>query len=443
MSFSTIESLSSTNKNFNDEMIPKFINSEYILLKLIGKGGYSFVYIGYSIKNKKYYAIKILNPEYYEDGKIEEKMIYKLNSINSNYFTKLYNTFNITLNGDYCLCFVFEIMACSVYSLIHNGPYKNGLPFNIVKDIIKQLLTSVNIMHNNKIIHSDIKPENILLCGPNIYIEEIIKFMNNINIEDEYKNIFIMNKKNKIFATSKQIYEKIAIKLYNLLNTNNYKKNNILNDDENDNDNINDKNCSSDSEFTRSLLTSDSEIENNIIEENEQIKYNPEILNNIKIKITDFGGSYFFDKKPSNYTHTIYYSSPETIINYGSNEKIDIWAIGCVTYELLTGEILFEPKRTIKCGIDRNHIYEIQRTIGVIPNYIIHRCKKKDIFFRVDNTQKGIIEFIPNLLINKLQNKLKNYNNDEIEFWHNLILQMLDYDYDKRNSAKDLLILIK
>ena len=88
MSSSTIDSFSSYNDNFNEELIPKYINDEYFLLKLIGKGGYSFVYIAYSNRNKKYYAIKIQDPEYYDDGKAEEKIIRKLNSINSNYFIK-------------------------------------------------------------------------------------------------------------------------------------------------------------------------------------------------------------------------------------------------------------------------------------------------------------------------------------------------------------------
>jgi serine/threonine protein kinase len=448
MSSSTIESLSSSYDSFNEEIIPKYINEEYFLLKLIGKGGYSFVYIAYSIKNKKYYAIKIQDPEYYDDGKAEEKIINKLNSTNSNYFIKLYKTFDLALDDNICLCFVFEIMACSVYSLIRSGIYENGLPFNIVKEIIKQLLTSINIMHENKIIHSDIKPENILLCGTNTYLEEILHYMEKINIEAEYKKMLINNKKNKNKLSNKQIYELIAKGIYNTINSLDTKNkiNNIKN-------NLNqqkycDNTCSDNSNFERELLTSDSEYNDNTNSDdiydnktNQRYNYNHDILSNLNIKLTDFGGSYFFSKKPSNCTYTIYYSSPETILKYNSNEKIDIWAIGCVMYELLTGEILFEPKRTKKCGIDRNHIYEIQRIIGIIPNYIIQKSKKRDIFFRSDNTQKGITNFIPELLINKLKNKLKNYTDDEINFCHNLILRMLDYDYDNRISAKEALVL--
>jgi serine/threonine-protein kinase SRPK3 len=279
--------------------------------------------------------------------------------------------------------------------------------------------------------------------------------MDKINIDAEYKKILIINKKNKNKLSNKQIYELIAKNIYNtineinLLNTTN-SENKINNKNNLNEQKCNESICSDDSNFERELLTSDSECiddsdsdDNYDNKTNQRYKYNQDILSNINIKLTDFGGSYFFDKKPSNRTYTIYYSAPETILKYGSTEKIDIWAIGCVLYELLTGEILFDPKRTKKCGIDRNHIYEIQRTIGLCPNYIIQQSKKRDIFFRSDNTQKGIINFIPELLINKLKNKLKNYTDDEINFCHNLIIQMLDYDYDKRISAKDALILFK
>jgi len=439
MSCSTINSVSSY-CSFNEELFPKYINNEYFLLKLIGKGGYSYVYIAYSIKNKKYYAIKIQNSDFYTDAMDELKIIKKLNSTKSKYFIKLYKTFDLQCDYKIHLCFVFELLACSIYSVIHGGMYKNGLPFNIVKNVIKQLLISIDIMHENKIVHADIKPENILLCGINSYLEEIMKYMKKINIEEEYKKILIINKKNKL--SNSEIYEIIATNIYNTINNINNQNNEIISSNNNKNrDSSNASESSNDSKFDRELLTSDSddddETDNN--ETDHRYKYNSDILSNINIILTDFGGSYFFDKKPLNHTYTRYYLSPENILKYGSSEKIDIWATGCVMYELLTGEILFNPKRTAKCGISRNHIYEIQRTIGIIPDYIIQQSKKRDIFFRSNNTQKGVVNFIPNLLIDKLKNKLTNCTEDEILFCNKVILQLLEYDHIKRISAKDAL----
>jgi serine/threonine-protein kinase SRPK1 len=46
-----------------------------------------------------------------------------------------------------------------------------GLPVECVKSIIRQTLQGLKYMHETcKIIHTDIKPENILLCVSDDYI---------------------------------------------------------------------------------------------------------------------------------------------------------------------------------------------------------------------------------------------------------------------------------
>lgn len=440
MSDTTYES-DDSDEIFMEEMIPRYIHNEYFLLKKIGHGGYSFVYLAYSIKNKKYFAIKIQDPDYYDDAKIEASIINKLNGKNKNYFIKLHETFDLELDSEYIsFCFVFELMACSAYTLIKRGKYENGLPVNIVKNIVKDLLSGIKIMHDMKLIHSDIKPENILIEGNNLYLTSIKETFEKINIDAEYKKILIDNKRNKVKNNDREIiYEKIATNIFNKLNniTNKNKSNNSTNIDNDSDDNFIERNLISSSESDESENS-----ENDTHNDDENINtYDENILNNIKSKITDFGGAFFIDKKPNHPVHTRYYRSPESILKYGFDEKTDIWAIGCLMYELLTGDTLFDPKRKKKYGISRSHIYEMQRTLGQIPNYLILSSKKYDIFFRNDGTQKGITKFIPNLLFDKLNDKLKNnYNNETITKCYDLIKKMLEYDPKIRISSNDALL---
>ena len=61
--------------------------------------------------------------------------------------------------------------------------------------------------------------------------------------------------------------------------------------------------------------------------------------NNFDVKIADFGFACLFD--PHDGLTTILgsplYMAPEIIMGQNYNEKVDIWAIGVITYMLLSG----------------------------------------------------------------------------------------------------------
>ena len=70
-----------------------------------------------------------------------------------------------------------------------------------------------------------------------------------------------------------------------------------------------------------------------------------------KIKICDFGISAILDKH-NNYAITTIgtynYCAPEIFEEKPYNNKIDIWSLGCVIYELCTGNLCFEGQLGIK-----------------------------------------------------------------------------------------------
>jgi len=56
-------------------------------------------------------------------------------------------------------CCIMPLMSYSLYDLLKLEKYKNGLPFALVLVIFKQVLKSLDVLHENKFIHADIKPE--------------------------------------------------------------------------------------------------------------------------------------------------------------------------------------------------------------------------------------------------------------------------------------------
>jgi serine/threonine-protein kinase SRPK3 len=62
------------------------------------------------------------------------------------------------------VCLVFEVLGDNLLALIKAYDYR-GLPLPVVKNLARQMLVAVDYMHSRcSILHTDIKPENIMLA---------------------------------------------------------------------------------------------------------------------------------------------------------------------------------------------------------------------------------------------------------------------------------------
>jgi serine/threonine-protein kinase SRPK3 len=119
-----------------------------------------------------------------------------------------------------------------------------------------------------------------------------------------------------------------------------------------------------------------------------------------------------------------------------------MWSVGCVIYELLTGKILFDPNKSVRLTRDRHHIYDIIRTCGKIPDYLIDRSNKKNIFFTKNRLLKNVNEIEPRLLHNLLKEKLQNrqdFNKEELDRTIDLMYKLLHPDPMKRPDVRSCL----
>lgn len=65
----------------------------------------------------------------------------------------------------------------------------------------------------------------------------------------------------------------------------------------------------------------------------------------VQVKLSDFGGAFFKTRPPTHIVTPLALRAPETILGAKVDEKIDIWAFGCLMYEFLTDESLFKVNK--------------------------------------------------------------------------------------------------
>jgi serine/threonine-protein kinase SRPK3 len=425
------------------------LNGEYILLKNIGSGAYSSVWLTYSVKTKKYFAIKIHDPDCESEAITELFMLKKLNQFSNNYFIKLADNFKIesTEEGKMHVCMVFDLMSCSVYDLIKSGKYSNGLPFDVVIKIVYKLCKAIEIMHDQQILHTDIKPDNILIVGHNNSFKKIIDSVNKLNIDKLFNKKVATLKKNKNIDMADidtcaldKVIEDIHEKLIEITNDQDNEIDDEI-DDEKDDEKDNKQN---DFYFSRKLLDdNDDDDDDDEYDDDDNNNYYNGNINEINVKLADFGTCQILNNEPLQkykVIQTRYYRAPEVILRKQYNEKSDIWSIGCLVYELLTGETLFQADETDIYDSDRIHLYEFTATLGKIPDELFNGSKIKDSFVRTDNTLKGFFDVKINLLQNKLISKLGNtIEQSNILKIYDFMTSTLKYDIMKRSNIKECL----
>lgn len=95
------------------------------------------------------------------------------------------------------------------------------------------------------------------------------------------------------------------------------------------------------------------------------------------IRIIDFGSAIKLDKNKNSYgiINTRQYRAPEVILQCCPlNEKSDIWSIGCILYELYTGDLLFPTHN------NEEQLSLIQKACGHYPQWMIREIPYKNLY---------------------------------------------------------------
>lgn len=347
----SISSDENIEKNANNLNLKNKILENYNIIDELGSGSYSRVWLGFSIENNKFYAIKVQNPEDYKDGVAEIKILKSLPQHKN--LLQIKDYFVKKIGDKKFLCSCFELCCGNIDSFIRKGDFKGGMDLKIVKKIFRQLMEGMDILHREcKLIHCDIKTDNILLRGFSNKDKHLITKYKEANFPEKY-----LEAKKKFWMDAGKNIDKIK------------------------------KMKSEDKLKIRKIVHATICYQNEIELDNEDIptsNIDIDLINDPSIIISDFGAACTEDESYDEDFGTRYYRAPEVVLQGETTEKVDIWAAACILYELIQGSFLFDPDKDKYKSRDYYHLLEMSKVSGKFSKKFLKTTKNWKSFFDRD-----------------------------------------------------------
>ncbi|XP_058033169.1 mitogen-activated protein kinase 13 [Ahaetulla prasina] len=141
-----------------------------------------------------------------------------------------------------------------------------------------------------------------------------------------------------------------------------------------------------------------------------------------ELKILDFGLARHTDTEMTGYVVTRWYRAPEVILNWMHyNQTVDIWSVGCIMAEMLTGKTLFKGKDYL------DQLTQILKVTGSPGEEFVQKLE--------DKAAKSYIQTLPKIPKMDLSLLLPKASPLAVD----LLDKMLQLDVEKRLTATQAL----
>uniref|UniRef100_A0A665VVT4 non-specific serine/threonine protein kinase n=1 Tax=Echeneis naucrates TaxID=173247 RepID=A0A665VVT4_ECHNA len=402
----------------------------YQVVKKLGWGHFSTVWLCWDMVKGRFVALKVVkSAQIFTETALDEIKLLKCVRDSDSKDSKrerivqLIEDFRISgANGEH-VCMVLEVLGHHLLQWIIKSNY-TGLPLPCVKSILRQVLQGLDYLHTKcKIIHTDIKPENILLGVDEVYIKKLAANTNlwqlpmspaitiSACITVCHSIIFLLTLLWKFSNSSS------SFNLHDLLhfkNRHELVQSHII-------------------KFPILLCIlgiSDSDAILDLL--------NPQNADKIRIKIADLGNACWVHKHFTEDIQTCQYRSVEVLIGAEYDTPADIWSTACMAFELATGDYLFDPQSGARFSREEDHIAHIIELLGPLPSQFSLSGRNSKKFFNCKGQLRHISKLKPWSLLEILQDKYE-WPREEATQFSSFLLTMLELLPEKRATAAQCL----
>ncbi|KAH7183568.1 putative serine protein kinase [Fusarium flagelliforme] len=380
-----------------------FNDGQYKVIRKLGEGSYSTVWLARDHINSRYVALKILVAENKEQSH-ELDILHHLAKVTPNdgphHITQLLTEFDHEGPNGIHKCLVFEPMGPSANSMVDELPqFKPRMfgmqiryPPQLAKRILKQALRGLAFLHKNGIAHGDFQPANILFA---------------IKTIDSYTEASLRQEENVETYSISAPVERLDGK--------------------------------KDKWAPRYLCMG------------QPLAAYARFPEDLQVKLSDMGGAYFLDSPPKSPLTPRGLRAPELVLKGEVDKSLDIWSFGCLVYELVTGEQLFcVPGYSNKTYENDNHIFELEAKLGPLPDELYNLWETSSQYYTKDRKLYncelgGVAEGEEPLMLEQVSMEATfDLTNPELSVEEGdkvkrLVRQILQYDPSKRPSAEEIL----
>ncbi|XP_011088817.1 SRSF protein kinase 1 isoform X1 [Sesamum indicum] len=432
-----------------------FKHGRYVVQSKLGWGHFSTVWLAWDTHKSMYVALKVQkSAQHYTEAAMDEitilKQIAEGDPEDKKCVVKLLDHFKHSGPNGQHVCMVFEYLGNNLLTLIRYSDYK-GLPLHMVKEICFHILVGLDYLHRQlSIIHTDLKPENVLLQSmidpakdprksgaPLVLPSSKGKVGSESEASQDAKGSYgdlTKNQKKKIRKKAKRAAQRCAGKDETEPENEASGPEDSHRDDESNIKTIEEQDTSVAEAANNDATNGSSKGTKGQkrVSRSEKHKLLAEV--ELKCKLVDFGNACWTYKQFTSDIQTRQYRCPEVILGSKYSTSADMWSFACICFELATGDVLFDPHSGDSYDRDEDHLALMMELLGMMPRKVALGGRYSREFFNRFGDLKHIrrLKFWP---LNKVLVEKYEFREQDANEMADFLVQVLDFVPEKRLTA--------